>query len=109
DDIHWGNLMTNNLRTLSVAGVRTPEANLLRDGVLDQLGEVLHGAGDPGNLAVAADGTVLVTFGGVDEVALRRGEADAWRRLAVGRRPTAVLVGPDSARAYVANTLADSI
>jgi YVTN family beta-propeller protein len=50
----------------------------------------------------------VLVLGGVGEVAVRRGQEDWWR-VAVGRRPTAVVVSPDGRRAYVANTLADSI
>ncbi len=108
DDIHWGNLLTNTLSVLPLAGVLDPAADLLRGSRLHQLGGVGQGAADPAGVAVAG-GVAVVTLAGVGEVALGPGPTGDWQRLAVGRRPTAVLVSPDGRRAYVANTFADSV
>jgi YVTN family beta-propeller protein len=108
DDIHWGNLVTNDVRSLPLADVLDPRADLLRGGRLYHLGEVGRGAADPAGLAVGEGAQTVLTLGGVGEVAVRRGQEDWWR-VAVGRRPTAVVVSPDGRRAYVANTLADSV
>jgi YVTN family beta-propeller protein len=108
DDVHWGNLITNNLRVLAVKDVIDPRADLLRDGYLHYLGTVDRGAGDPAGVALHGD-TTLVSLAGVDEVAVGPGPDGTWRRLPVGRRPTAVVTGPDVRRAYVANTFADSV
>jgi YVTN family beta-propeller protein len=45
----------------------------------------------------------------VGEVALGPEPDGGWQRLAVGRRPTAVIAAPAGQRAYVANTFADSV
>jgi YVTN family beta-propeller protein len=109
DDVHWGNLLTNNLRSLPLDAVLSPDADPLRDGQLHLLGDVGHAAGDPAGIAVAADGQVVIAFAGVNEVAVGR-EADThWKRLPVGRRPTAVLLTPDGKRAYAASTFDDSV
>jgi YVTN family beta-propeller protein len=109
DDVHWGNLLTNNLRSLSLTAVLAPDAELLRDGRLHLLGDVGRAGGDPAGLAVAADGQMLIALAGVGEVLLGRESDAAWQRLAVGQRPTAVLRSPDGKQAYVANTFGDSI
>jgi YVTN family beta-propeller protein len=109
DEIHWGNVITNNVRTLPLAGLLDPKADVLRGSRLLHLGEVGRGAGDPAGLAVADDGTVVVALAGVNEVAFGPKEDVGRHRLAVGRRPTAVAVSPDGRRAYVANTFSDSI
>jgi YVTN family beta-propeller protein len=109
DDIHWGNLLTNNLRTLVLTVMLAPKADPLDHGRLDYLGEVGRGAGDPAGIAVTPDGTVIVALAGLGEIALGPDSHGGWQRLAVGRRPTAVAVSPDGRRAYVANTFADSI
>jgi YVTN family beta-propeller protein len=108
DDVHWGNLLTNNVRVLRLRDVVDPRADLLKEGYLHYLGTVDRGAGDPSGVAVSGE-RVLVTLGGVDELALGPDGDGTWRRLAVGRRPTAVVAAPDGGRAYVANTFADSI
>jgi YVTN family beta-propeller protein len=109
DDIHWGNLLTNNLRALPLAHVLTPDADLLRGNTVHYLGEATRGGGDPAAVAVRPDGKVLVALAGVGELTLG-GERDVdWPRLTVGRRPTAVVASPDGRWAYVANTFADSV
>src|SRR5262249_35195772 len=109
DDIHWGNLLTNNLRALALADVLDPKADLLRGSRLDYLGDVPRGAGDPAEVAVTAQGKVVVALAGVGEVALSHDDGPGWERVAVGRRPRAVLASPDGRRAYVANTLSDTV
>jgi YVTN family beta-propeller protein len=109
DDVHWGNLITNNVRVLPIDDLLKPEADVLRASRLHYLGEAGNGAGDPARLAISRDGAVVVALAGVGEVALGRVGKYRWQRLAVGRRPTAVVVNPDSGRAYVANELADSV
>ncbi len=109
DDVHWGNLLTNNIRSVSLACMLTPEADLLRGSYVHYLGEARHGAGDPAGLAVGGDGTIVVTLGGVGEISWGRDQDHSRRRLPVGQRPTAVILSPDGRRAYVANTFADSI
>jgi YVTN family beta-propeller protein len=109
DDIHWGNLITNNVRTLALAAVLATKGDPLEHGHLDYLGEVNRGAGDPAGIALAPDGKIIITLAGVGEVAIGPGADSGWQRLPVGRRPTAVAVSPDGRRAYVANTFGDSI
>ena len=110
DDVHWGNLVTNNLRLLALDAVLNPKADLLQGGRLLYLGEVGNAAGDPTQLAVTRDGSVVVALGGVGDVAISRGDAAyQWKRVAVGRRPLAVLTGSDDRRAYVANHFSDSV
>jgi YVTN family beta-propeller protein len=109
DDVHWGNLITNNVRLLSLKAVLDPKAGLLTGGYLHYLGEAGRGAGDPADVAVCPDGKLVVTLAGVGEVAVGPDHAGGWQRLAVGRGPTAVAVSPDGRRAYVANTFSDSV
>jgi YVTN family beta-propeller protein len=109
DDIHWGNLLTNNVRSLSLAAVLDPKADLLRDSTLHQLGDVGHGTADPSGLAVEPDGDVVVALGGVNEVTVGREPSEVWRYFSVGERPTAVLLAPNGQRAYFACTFSDSI
>jgi YVTN family beta-propeller protein len=108
NDVHWGNLLTNNLRELPVDGVRNPRADLLTGSRLHHLGDVGRGAGDPAGVAVAPGGSVVIALAGVGEVVLGGGK-DEWRRVPVARGPSAVAVSPDGRRAYVANRFSDTI
>jgi hypothetical protein len=108
-NVHWGNLLTNNLRELKLEQVRDPRADLLEGSQLYQLDEVRRGAADPAGLARTATGRMLVTLGGVDEVMIDPLLDPGRQRLEVGRRPTAVVVDAEGKRAYIANTLDDTI
>jgi YVTN family beta-propeller protein len=110
DDVHWGNLITNNLRVLPIADVVAPSGDVLRHSFVSYLGEVGHGAGDPAGVAVGEQGNLVVSLGGVGEVALGPHDAgETWTRVKAGRRPTAVILGPDGRHAYVADTFGDAI
>jgi YVTN family beta-propeller protein len=108
-DIVSGNVIANNISRLALAAVVDPLADVQRDDRLYALGDIERGAGDPGDVAETADGRVLVALSGVNELAIGRPEQATWTRLAVGRRPTALVVDKARSRAYLANTFADSI
>jgi cytochrome c peroxidase len=109
DEVHWGNLLTNNLRVLALAEVVAPEGDLLRGSTLLALGDIGAGAADPSAVAVAGSGLAVVASGGTDEVTLVAPKADDWRRIIVGRHPTAIALSRDGSRAFVANTFSDSV
>jgi YVTN family beta-propeller protein len=108
-DIRTGNLVTNNVRRLSLAALLDPLADVLGNDQVYSLGDVERGAGDPAEAAETPDGNLLVALSGVNEVAIGRPEQGIWTRLKVGARPTAVAVNPAARRAYVANTFSDSV
>jgi YVTN family beta-propeller protein len=109
DDIHWGNLATNNVRALLVSQLLDPAADPLRGSEQYHLGDIGHGTGDPAGVAVGVGGRIAVALAGVGEVAVGSQRGDGWRIVPVGRRPTAVLTSPDGLRAYVTNTFDDSV
>jgi YVTN family beta-propeller protein len=108
-DIVTGNVITNNVRALALATVLDPLADVLRDDRIYALGDIERGAGDPAEVAEGPDGQVLVTLAGVNELAIGRPAEATWTRLAVGPRPTALVVDEGNKRAYVANTFGDSL
>lgn len=109
DDVHWGNLLTNNVRELHIPDLLNPKADPVRTSRLHQVGTEGQGSGDPAGVACLPDGRLLIVLSGTDQVAFGPGAEGEWRRLAVGRRPTAVVVSSNGRRAYVANTFGDSI
>lgn len=108
-EIRTSNLITNNVRRLSLAAVLDPLADVHRDERVYSLGDVELGAGDPAEVVESYDGRLLVTVAGVNELFIGRPEEVIWTRLPVGRRPTALAVDSVRKRAYVTNTFADSI
>jgi DNA-binding beta-propeller fold protein YncE len=109
NDVHWGLLMSNDLRWLQLDNVLTAGANLYERGHMHPLGEAGSATGDPAGLAVAPDGMVVVALAGVGEVAIGVENDFSLQRIGVGRRPTAVVISGDSRFAYVANTFDDTI
>jgi YVTN family beta-propeller protein len=109
DEVRWGNVITNGLRSVPLADVRRPDADLVTGSRLQTLGDFIRGAADPAGVAVAGERT-LVALAGTGEVALGPGGfREDWPRLRVGRRPTAMALGPDGRQAFVANTFGDSV
>lgn len=106
DDIRWGNVISNGVRSLSLDDVLTPSADLLRHSRLHPLGVFGRGAGDPSGLAIVV-GKTVVALAGTDEVAFGPELRDDWPRLRVGHRPTALAAAGQ--RIFIANTFSDSI
>jgi cytochrome c peroxidase len=109
NDIHWGLLMSNDLRWLKVESVLAGGEELYRGAHMHPLGDAGRGGGDPGSLDVAADGTVVVAISGVSEVAFGKEGDFSMQRLRVPRRPTAVRIARDGKTAFIASTLDDSV
>jgi DNA-binding beta-propeller fold protein YncE len=109
DDIRWGNLIGNHLRSLSVQNVLNPKAFLLEDAQLYPLGELDHGFADPGPIAVTPDGEVFIASSGTGKI-LHRAESTAeFARVDVGRRLTDFALSRDQRHLYAADTAADEI
>ncbi|MCO6454251.1 MAG: c-type cytochrome [Pirellulaceae bacterium] len=109
NDVHWGLLMSNDLRWLKLENVLTADEDLYRGAHMHPLGEAGGAAGDPAEVAVAADGTVVVALAGVGQVAVGREEDFSLFRLPVGQRPLAVRISADGRQAFVGNMFSDSI
>ncbi|MBW3598609.1 MAG: c-type cytochrome [Planctomycetes bacterium] len=109
NDVHWGLLMSNDLRWLPLEAVLDPEAELYAGAHMHPLGEANRGGGDPADLTMTDSGLAVVPLGGANQVAIGCENDFSMRRLAVGRRPAAVATSPDGKWAYVANMFDDSI
>jgi YVTN family beta-propeller protein len=109
DDIHWGNLLSNNVRVIPLSHILDRGADLLKGSEQYHLGEPNHGTGDPASVAVGKGDRIIVALAGVGEVAVGSERGEDWQIIAVGTEPTTVLTSPDGRRAYVANTFSDSV
>ena len=109
NDVHWGVLMSNDLRWLRLDEVLNPEGDFYNHGHMHPLGEPNMGGSDPGELAFFNDGTVVVPISGVNKVAFGMEGDFGMHRLNVGRRPTTAVASTKLKRAFVANTFDDSI
>ena len=109
NDVHWGLLMSNDLRWLRLDLMLSGAKDLYKGGRMHPLGEAGSATGDPAGLAVAPNGTVVVTLGGVGEVAVGKEKDYGLRRRQVGKRPTGVVVSSDSQTAYMTDTFRDTV
>jgi len=109
DDVHWGMLMGNVVRALKLENVLAKEADVLRESVVHPVGEAGNAAADPAAIALTATGEIAVVLAGVGEIGFFPENDSAFRRVALGGRPTEVVMSPDGGRAYVADELSDTI
>jgi len=109
NDVHWGMLMSNDLRWLKVESALAGGKELYFGAHMHPLGEPGKGSGDPGGLDMSAAGTVVVTLSGINHVTLGKEDDFSLYRVPVGRRPVAVKIAPDGNSAWVANMYDDSL
>ncbi len=114
NDVHWGLMVSNQLRWLPVSKLLTATASdelgdLTRAFSNQPIGRPEDAKADLGQLAIASNGTVAITVGGVDELAIGRQDDDGFAFVPVGRRPIAVVMSVDGERCFVANLFDDSI
>lgn len=109
EEVHWGALMINVLRTIDLADLIDPSADLLKKSVLEYLGGPDHGAGDPGAFVMRSDGVSGIVLRGTDELLILDENHVYGGRVETGHFPTAITMHPDGKFAYVLNTLSDSI
>ena len=116
DAIHWGDLINNlvsvyPIKKLLAGAVESEptvhEISPARDILLGTTGK---GAADPGQIAVAADGRLLVALEGVDAIAVFSPQQNVViDRVSVGTRPRSLALLPESTLAVVANSLDDTL
>ncbi len=109
NDVHWGLLMSNDLRWLKLDRVLAGGGDLFSGGHMHPLGQAGSATADPAGFAFAPDGTVVVALAGIGEIAMGRESDFSLDRLPSGARPTAVAATRDSRWAFVANTFGDSV
>lgn len=108
-DVHWGMIMSNDLRFLQLDRVLATEGNPFEQSHLHGVGIPDNAAADPAGIAVRDDGLMVVALSGVDEVAFGRDGDFELTRLHVGNRPMDVQLGPNQKNAYIVNMLSDSV
>jgi DNA-binding beta-propeller fold protein YncE len=108
ESVHWGGVMKNLLHVMDASSLIQSGADLDSAGSRYYLGYPDRAAGDPGDLLIAPDGRRVVAFSGVGEIAISDEGANYFRRVPVGRRPTALALGA-SDTVWVASQLRDTV
>lgn len=111
DDVHWGMLMGNVVRSLKLRNVLGNEKDIdvLKECVVHPVGEAGNAAADPAQIALVAKGLIAIALAGVGEVGLLSEDDSNMRRVAVGGRPAALVVSPDGRHVYAADELRDTV
>ena len=109
NDIHWGLLMSNDARWLSVEGILDPSKDFYRGGHMQPIGEANRGGGDPSSVVISNDGHVAITMAATNEFSIGKEYEYSLIRTKVGRRPSSVVLSDDARYAYVANSYDDTI
>jgi len=107
--VHWGGVMLNVVRTVSIAAIEAGTADLGSRRGLDYVGVPDRAAGDPVALCLGAKGLRVLLLAGVHEVVTSEDGIGYFTRQRLGLGPTAVVLEPDGARAWVANRFDDSV
>ncbi|MDG2381030.1 MAG: cytochrome c peroxidase [Pirellulaceae bacterium] len=111
DHIFWGTVVSNLLRTLPLSRLLAFEGtsgNRLH-GSLFPIGREGHGAGDPGEILVTADGDVIVALNGTGQLALRRAHELEFKRVNLGQGPFKLSFSPGKKFVYAASQFDDQI
>src|SRR5262249_56938983 len=85
------------------------EADMLRGSLAHPVGEAGNAAADPAAIALTAGGEIAVVMSGVGEIGFFPQDDSTFRRVALGGRPTELVVSPDGGRVFVADELSDAI
>ncbi|MCC9606552.1 hypothetical protein LOC68_17285 [Blastopirellula sp. JC732] len=109
NDIHWGLVMTNDIRWLMVDALVKQDSNLYEGNRMHSIGEPGVGSGDPTGIAIASNDDYAVAMGATNQVAIGKDHAYGIWRVKVGARPTDVIFSADEQLVYAADSLDDTI
>jgi len=109
NDVHWGLMMSNDLRWLDLDVLLGPTEDFYHDSHMHPLGQPGAGMADPAGIAMSARGEVAVAIQGVDRVLIGREEDFSLDPIAVGPGPVDVAFSDDGASLFVAHRWDDSI
>ncbi len=107
-ELQRGALMDNVLRSVAIDRLLERGADVEKASRLLRLGTIGAGAGDPAAALSVEGNHVAVALAGVNEVAFV-GPDGKQRRVAVGRRPTALVGGTKKRPLVAVNTFDDSL
>ncbi len=109
NDVHWGLMMSNDLRWLDLDVLLGPTENFYHDSHMHPLGQPGAGMADPAGIAMSSRGEVAVAIQGVDRVLIGREEDFSLDPIAVGPGPVDVAFSDDGAALFVAHRWDDSV
>jgi DNA-binding beta-propeller fold protein YncE len=109
NDVHWGLMMSNDLRWLDLEVLLSPDENFYRDSHMHPLGQPGAGMADPAGVAISSQGDVAVAIQGVDQVLVGKESDFSLDAITVGPGPVDVAFSADGVHLFVAHRWDDSI
>lgn len=109
NDVHWGLMMSNDLRWLDLDVLLSDDENFYHRSHMHPLGQPGAGMADPAGLAMSSQGDVAVAIEGVDRVLVGKESDFSLDAIAVGPGPIDVAFSPDGTKLYVAHRWDDSL
>tara|TARA_Y100001934_G_C12367759_1_gene784531 strand:+ start:254 stop:2017 length:1764 start_codon:yes stop_codon:yes gene_type:complete len=110
--VFWGSVMQNGIAGLAVKDIfdstRSPNLPFARRKHYP-VGQNGKGAGEPGPMAFTSRGELILGIRGTGEIAVAKTLNAEWVRIAVGRRPVAVVLDANHRFAYFADIFGDAI
>jgi mono/diheme cytochrome c family protein/DNA-binding beta-propeller fold protein YncE len=107
-DIIWGVMIDNTIREATLEKVLSGNPKAMEGNRFISVGYAGQGAGDPDSMFVDGEGRTIIALSGVGEVSVVEADGNGFRRVAVGRRPVAVMPISDG-RFVVVNQLSNSL
>ncbi len=108
-NVHWGAVLTDVVHWIELDSLLKGPLGQPLDSHVHQFGDEEGAGGDPAEVALTSDGTLVQTLAGVGKLAIGREWESDLARIFVGRRPTDVAVDGAGRLAYVADTFGDAI
>ena len=108
-DVHWGLVLSNQLKTLSLDSVLNRDRDILKGSQSMLLGDVGRAGGDPGAIALGPEGRIIVALSGVGEVAIAQPMKATQSRISAGQRPTTLVATRDGLKIFAADTFGDAV
>lgn len=109
NDVHWGLMMSNDLRWLDLEVLLSSDENFHRQSHMHPLGQPGAGMADPAGIALSSQGVVAVAVQGVDRVLMGVESDFSLRSISVGPGPVDLVFSPEGQRLYVAHRWDDSV
>jgi YVTN family beta-propeller protein len=109
NNVHWGILMSNVVRTIPLTAVCDLTADLGRLSQTVLVGDVGKAGADPAAIALAPEGRWIVALSGVGAVSVLQAEQAIQYRIPAGVRPTALVSYARGTRALATDTLGDAL
>ncbi|MDG2384304.1 MAG: cytochrome c peroxidase [Pirellulaceae bacterium] len=108
-NVHWGDVMSNVVRSVDLNWFRSQAAEETTAADLYYLGHPDDATGDPTGICITKDQRQIIAFAGINQVGISDVGANTYRRIPVGRRPGAFILDQDQRLLYVANRFDDSL